>query len=467
MSKRAGIYARISSDRDGTELGVTRQLEDCRKLAATKAWLVVDEYVDNDVSAYSAKKRPEYLRLMDDLQSGRLGALVVYNADRLNRRPRDLEDLIDVCNTAGVRDLATVTGDIDLSTDQGRLAARLLGAVNANESEAKARRISRKHGELAANGKFAGGGQRPYGYEADSKTIRPDEAAAIGEAAARILAGDSLHSICRDFEERGIRTVSGKPWTLQTLRQILRSARISGQREHKGVIVAKAEWPAIIDPSTTAQLRALLDNPARRTNRTARRHLLTGVLVCGRCQAKLVARSRTGRRASYYCHKGVGFSGCGGICTVADPVEEWIIEAVLYRLDTPELAAALDGTTDRTSPTAAIATERDAEQARLNALADAYGADQIGLQEWIRARKPIEARIKAADRQLAAIRRTTVLDGFVGNSDRLRTTWDQLPLARQQAIIKAVLDRVVVMPSALPHGSKRFEHDRLQPTWRL
>jgi len=467
MTNRAGIYARISSDRDGTQLGVTRQLEDCRKLAAKKGWLVVDEYVDNDVSAYATKKRPEFLRILEDMRSGRLDALVVYNADRLTRRPRDLEDLIDVAEAAGIRDLATVTGDIDLATDQGRLLARLLGAVSANESEVKARRISRKHEELAANGKFAGGGQRSFGYEAAGKTIRADEAAVIREAAARVLAGDSLRSICFDLDDREIPTVTGKPWTLQTLRQILHSGRISGQREHKGVIVAKAEWPAIIDPSTTAQLRALLDNPERRTNRTARRHLLSGLLVCGRCEGKLVGRNRRGRRASYYCPRGPGFTGCGALSTVADPVEECIMEAVLYRLDTPELAAALTGTPDVASPTARLAAERDAEQGRLNELADAYAANQITLQEWIRARKPIEARVKATDRQLAAIRKTTILDGFVGHSENLRTIWNQLPLSRQQAIVKAVLDRVVVLPSTQPQGSKRFDHERLKPIWRL
>ncbi|MEI6404033.1 MAG: recombinase family protein, partial [Actinomycetota bacterium] len=73
---QAGIYTRISSDPDGTAQGVTRQLEDCRKLAAARGWTVVDEYVDNDVSAYSGKRRPEYERLMTDVTSGRIGAVV-------------------------------------------------------------------------------------------------------------------------------------------------------------------------------------------------------------------------------------------------------------------------------------------------------------------------------------------------------------------------------------------------------
>jgi site-specific DNA recombinase len=57
---RAAIYARISSDTDGTRAGVDRQLADCHTLATSLGWSVAQEYVDNDISAYSGKRRPEY-----------------------------------------------------------------------------------------------------------------------------------------------------------------------------------------------------------------------------------------------------------------------------------------------------------------------------------------------------------------------------------------------------------------------
>ena len=53
----AGIYARISSDPDGTRLGVRRQIDDCEALAERLGWTVTDQYIDNDVSAWSGKKR--------------------------------------------------------------------------------------------------------------------------------------------------------------------------------------------------------------------------------------------------------------------------------------------------------------------------------------------------------------------------------------------------------------------------
>ena len=49
--KSAAIYARISSDQTGEGLGVARQLEDCRRLAADRGWPVTTEYVDNDITA--------------------------------------------------------------------------------------------------------------------------------------------------------------------------------------------------------------------------------------------------------------------------------------------------------------------------------------------------------------------------------------------------------------------------------
>ena len=68
---RAAIYARISYDPDVRAVGVDRQREDCLRLAASRGWTVVAEYIDNNVSAskYSRKARTQYLRLLDDATS--------------------------------------------------------------------------------------------------------------------------------------------------------------------------------------------------------------------------------------------------------------------------------------------------------------------------------------------------------------------------------------------------------------
>ena len=172
-----------------------------------------------------------------------------------------------------------MSGDIDLTTPDGQFQARILGAVAKKESDDKSRRIRRKHEEIAASGRVSGGGSRPYGYEPDKVTLRPAEAAEIAACAKRLLAGEPIRSIARDLNERGVASASGGLWSPQSLRRMLASPRISGQRAHHGEIVATAEWPGIISAKEGAAIRALLANPERRTNKAARRYLLGGLLA--------------------------------------------------------------------------------------------------------------------------------------------------------------------------------------------
>jgi DNA invertase Pin-like site-specific DNA recombinase len=443
---------------------VERQLLDCRRQAEQRGWQIVEEFVDDDRSAWSGRRRPEYERFLAALRSGAIEGLLVWDLDRLHRQPRELEEFISLCEQLRLTNVASASGDIDLTTAEGQFQARILGAMAKKESDDKSRRIRRKHEELAAAGKVSGGGSRPYGYEDDKRTIRASEAAIVRECARRFLAGESIRAIASDLNERGIPTASGGSWAPQSLRRVLASARIAGQREHRGEVIGEAEWPSIIDPTDSAQIRAKLADPERRTNRSARRYLLTRLLKCGLCGEQMVSRPRSGGQRRYACARGPGFSGCGRLYLNADEAEAWVLDACFYRLDTPELAAALAGAND--NPEAERWQQEAHEaQAQLDELAAEYGARKISMSEWRIARQPIEQRRTAARRQLAKASRITVLDGYVGNADALRADWDSLDLTRQHAIVAAILDHVSVAPGR--PGYNRFDEGRLRAFWRL
>ena len=244
----------------------------------------------------------------------------------------------------------------------------------------------------------------------------------------------------------------------------LASARISGQREHHGEIVATAEWPGIISPEDGARIRALLANPERRTNKAARRYLLGGLLVCSHCGERLVARPRTGGKRRYACAKGVGFSGCGKTYINADEVEQFVTKAVLHRVDSRDLQRATERRQQRAPEAARWWQETEAAQGQLEELAAAYGQREITMGEWKAARKPIEQRLSAARKQLAKVTHGGLLDSYVGHSDRLRADWDGLDLSQQHAIVAAVIDSVRVGPART--GYNRFDESRLEPVLR-
>jgi hypothetical protein len=149
---------------------------------------------------------------------------------------------------------------------------------------------------------------------------------------------------------------------------------------------------------------------------------------------------------------------------MAEPLEEFIVEAVLYRLDTPELAAALAG--EPGDPDAERwQAEIDQSRAELDEIAAMHGRREISLSEWRAARQPVEQRITEAKKELGRLNRTSALAGHVGNAGELRSLWETLPLTRQHAIVAAVLDHVTVHPGR--PGFNGFDPSRFTPVWKL
>jgi DNA invertase Pin-like site-specific DNA recombinase len=462
--KAAAIYARISADATGEALGVQRQLEDCRRLAESAGWMVADEYVDNDVSAFSGKRRPEYERMLADIAEGSRDAVLVYNLDRLTRQPIELEEFARVCDGAGLSMVRTVTSDFDISSDDGLFMARMMAAFAAKESGRKSARMKRKAQQKAEQGLPHVTAQRPFGYSRDGMHIDQAEAAVIVEVVDRYLAGESLRSLATWMDQQGIRTVKGGPWRTPTLRALLRSGRIAGLREHRGEVVAKAVWPPIITSAKRDQVIALMDAKATSGRRTPRRYLLSGMLRCGKCGTRLYSNVRNGYERRYVCSSGPDHDGCGRLTVRAAPVEQILTDAVLFRLDTPDLAQALTGKRDD-DRAALLGDEMAEDQRQLDELAQLYADRQITAQEWMTARRQITDRIEATRRQIGRVTGHRMLAELLGTGSQLRDTWANLTLQRQAAIVAAVLDHAVIAP--IERRSAKFQPERIQPVWRV
>jgi site-specific DNA recombinase len=466
--RSAAIYARISADVEGTGLGVSRQLEDCRKLAADRGWLVGDEYVDNDVSAFSGKRRRDYERMLADLASGERDAVIVYNLDRLHRRPAELEDFVALCESVGVRDVATVTADIDLGNDDGLFMARIFAAFAAKESGRKSARIRRKMLQNAEQG-VPHGSVRPFGYEDDKITIREDEAAVVREMVDRYLAGASIRSLTVWLNDSGIAPAVAESWRTSAVRQILCSGRIAGLREHHGQVIGPAAWPAIVTPVQRDRVLARMAARALTKTRAPRTYLLSGLLRCGRCGNRLYSQARhrnpQNRVRRYVCLSGPDQGGCGRLTVVAEPVEDLLTDAVLTRLDSPQLADVLAGRSSVDADVAALSAQLDADTARLDELAALYANGAVTAREWIAARDPITARIAETRRAIAQATDATDVHELAGTGHLLRYQWDGLDIDRQQAVIKSVLDHAVIAPGT--PGSRSLDIGRVQPHWRV
>ncbi|ODU06357.1 MAG: hypothetical protein ABS81_04910 [Pseudonocardia sp. SCN 72-86] len=153
--------------------------------------------------------------------------VVVWHVDRLYRRPRELEDLIDLVESHPIRIEAVMGAAFDLNTHEGRLMARQLVAMAAYESGHKADRIRRANRQKAERGDWHGAPKFGYGL---GGVVIPEQAVVVREMADRFLAGQSLRSITKWLnEESGVPSPRADKgtlgvWHATTVKSILVSA---------------------------------------------------------------------------------------------------------------------------------------------------------------------------------------------------------------------------------------------------
>lgn len=441
-SKRyAAIYTRISNDREGAGLGVQRQEQDCRDLAESLGWTVVGVHQDNDLSAYQRKKpRPGYKALLADLKTGTANAVIAWHSDRLHRRTAELETFIDIVESTGAAVATVRGGEVDLSSPDGRMQAKFLGAISQREIEHSRDRMVRAKRQAAEDGKWRGG-PRPFGYEADGMTVCELEAEALREAAAAIIAGQSLRSTAKEMAERGIRTTSKKAALMSDipLRNMLLRPRNAGFLEVRGEIEGKAAWPAIMNEETWRAIVSILKDPARRTTTgNDRKWMGSGLFRCGVCGASVRTTMSEHRIRTYRCNK----SGC--VSRNQALVDELVLTVIAERLRLPDVGGLLK--IEQPDIIEPLRSEANSLRKRSDQLAVDYAEGSLTARQVKLASEHIETRLHEVEEALADQGRASGLGEVLKAQDAGQAFLDS-PLGRKRAIIDA-LAVVEILPQS-------------------
>ena len=464
------IYARISSDPNGQALGVGRQIEDCEAEAGRRGWTVARTYVDNDVSATRSNVRPEYRHLLADIRSGAIGALIVWDVDRLTRTPRELEDVIDLADRHGLA-LASIGGEIDLATPQGRMTARIKGSVARHETEQQSRRIRRKFQEAAQAGEPHG--QVAYGYRREvthddqgNRVSRRDvidtqQADVIRRSARAVLGGRSLRSVVTELNGQGVPSPRGGTWSSTQLRQILLRDRNAGLRVYQGQVLGPGIWPPVYDIGTHEQVVATLSDPGRQTNRGSTRvHLLTGIARCGRdgCDGRMIVNKGRVQPDGHQQPPAYTCRQCTRVRRKQAAVDELVSAVIVGRLQQPDALAALSSgdPAEVEQARANVATL----EARLALAADDYADGALTGDQLRRITERLRPQIEAARATITANMPTPWVAGMAGLQAAER--WEAAPLDVRRALIELLCEVTI-----LPLGSGRmFDPASVRIEWK-
>ncbi|QCQ91761.1 recombinase family protein [Rhodococcus sp. SGAir0479] len=307
------------------------------------------------------------------------------------------------------------------------MTARIVGAVARHEIDHARSRIKAAHAQAAAQGRAHG--RIAYGYRLSDDGRRvPDEVTApiVQELAKRVLAGETMYSICNDLNDRGTPTPRGsKRWNTQKVRQMLLSPTYAGLRTHLGVLTP-AVWEPLIDVEDHRVIRSILTDPRRKTTRgSAPVHLLSGIARCGVCGESM------GRKKS---HGGNSYGCLRNHCVYrrSEPVDLMVSEAIIARCE------QMTGLQELVDDDVADA-EREAARlrAQLDDFCDKAAAGELSAASLARIEAKLLPQIRAAERRAAVVVPPAVGE-LLGTNARVR--WEQMPVIAKRTVVRNLVE---------------------------
>lgn len=478
MSRRAGVYLRISEDRTGEGLAVDRQRQDSRRLITARSWTLIEEYVDNDISAAGKRRRPAFDQLMTDVEAGRIDTIVALSLDRLTRNRRDQLRLIETCQAHRVLVALVKGSDVDMTTAVGRAMADMMAVWARMEIEQKSERHRAQIAQAARAGK-PGGGPRAFGYLKGGMEKHPVEATVVADMYRRFLAGAGLGELCDWLHRKKLTTPKGARWQASSVRVVLANPRNAGLRGMRPIvdeatgrraqwhdIIGPGLWPAIVDETTWRATVAILTDPGRGgRNHTSGgnrpQHLLSTISTCGRCGLHMISSSGAGGVRTYKC------SSKMHLIRNALQLETFVQRILVQRLRRPDAVdllqpaaqtAALDGLRD----------EAVALRARLDGMAADY-ADGVLDREGMRVvGARLRDRLVRVQAELAAAGRVDVLAPVVlaEDAEAAWEVWINYPVSTRRLVI-ARLMRIEVLRGRVgrPPAGSGFDPASVRISW--
>jgi site-specific DNA recombinase len=496
--QHVGLYCRISEDKNAHREGVDEQERWGRAYAAS-AWpdLPVVVYCDNDITAARddvVRPRFEYLR--QAIRDGEAVQLLATWQSRLDRTYGWFGFASETV-AAGVTELHTRHEGIVRLDD---VVAGLRAVLNRDEVVKLKKRVNDSLDDRARRG--VAPGSRPFGYRhavtsdgVKTYVIVPEEAEAIRWAAEWVPSGWSLASVAAELCRRGLKGPHrvkvrdaygevvlddrGQPVTRETaltagsVRSMLTSPTIAGYRVHRGQIVGRGNWEAILDEKTWRACRARLSAPrmvdrsdgraypvtTSHTGFRGRRYALTGGLaVCGVCGARLlgqVLQAANGKPYLVCSRRKNGDEKGAHVGIMLEATEAFVVDQLFAELDKPEFLAAI-AADDHAERRSEIMDSLEHIEAQRNELAKMWGTPGgLTSAEWQAARQALND----TERQLQAELDEKQPPPQVADIGRVRATWPYLDLGEQRAFLRLFIDRVVIM-KATP-GRKGFDPNRL------
>ncbi len=340
---RCAIYTRKSSE-EGLEQSfnsLDAQREACQAFIASQrqeGWRALPARYDDGGYSGGSMERPALKQLLEDIEDGKVNAIVVYKVDRLTRSLADFAKIVEALDARGVS-FVSVTQQFNTTSSMGRLTLNVLLSFAQFEREVTGERIRDKIAASKRKGMWMGG-TIPLGYDVKERKliVNSEEAKFVNRLFQLYLDFGCVRKLKRQLDQEGVTTKlrtsgvgnrsGGASYSRGALYKILQNRMYLGEihhREHSYIgehaaIVAHELWEKV-------QARLRSSNQGRRDGVGANSlSLLVGLLQnAGGNRFTPSHTLKNGKRYRYYtCQGAIDGSESKAVRLPAHDVEQLV-----------------------------------------------------------------------------------------------------------------------------------------------
>ncbi len=434
MKKKVALYVRVSTEGQAEEgYSIEAQKKMLVAWCVSKGYESFEFYVDPGYSG-SNLDRPAMTALIRDIEDSLISHVAVYKLDRLSRSQKDTLYLIEDVLGKNEVGFVSLTENMDTSTPIGRAMLGIISAFAQLERENIKIRTRMGMRERVKGGLWMGGGKIPFGYDYDpvkGVLVPNSDAETVRKIYDMFLSGYSPNSIANELGLKYEKLVV----------QILK------RKTNVGVITYKGEefeggHEAIVDRETYERAMEEFEKRKRGVQDSSP-HLLAGLVFCGECGArmryqkwgkkgyKLVCYSRQSSKP-YLVHD----PHCKAEHVWADEVEDEVMR------DLFTMAVESEG---EVIPKKATPSSERLEK-KLIRLYELWSEGDDALLSVIEETKKKLEKLKREEeekekRERSRLERHKKAKKISGLSE----IWDELEMREKRAIVRSVIDRIVII----------------------
>ncbi len=507
--RRVALYARVSSERQAEEATIQSQVAALRQRVRADGQTLAEElcFLDEGYSG-STLVRPALERLRDLTYCGGVDRLYVHAPDRLARRYVYQALLLEEFRRHEV-EVVFLNDVASAESPEGNLLVQMQGMIAEFERAKILERTRRGRRFAARQGKVSALAHAPFGYRYVTKhetggearyDVVADHAHLVQEMFTWVaLEGLSLAEVSRRLQQRGVPTPTGRPrWDRATLRGILLQPAYTGtarfgktrlcprkneRRPKRGdpplprrPLVARRTHPdeqeTIAVPALVsidlfeAAAKTLAENRRRaRAQKRGAEFLLSGLLVCGRCDSAYCGRRhRPPRNADYVYYRCLGTERYrhGGVRCCDNPGVNGRLDALVWAdlcglLQEPQrVQREFERRLQRPTPDAAEQTRLRASIAqskrRRTRLLDAYQEGWVDKPEFERRMAAAQTKLSQQEETLARHQQATheddelrlLVGAFEAFAQQMTEGLEHADFATQRKLLRLLIHRIEV-----------------------